>query len=156
MGNCRRCSSFDEFPVGKNPEIRRVLCPDEECHRARKDFEKVVPECSGMYQFEKQEGTFERMVPRTPTPIVINVPKPRPLRDDELAGIAHEIMRPKRQKTEEPMYLPPIFAQCQDQFLPGCCPKQNNNICNEEKKNSFAYSNNAENPNSASTITSSN
>lgn len=145
MGVARKCSSFDEMPVGKNPVIRRILCPEEFCAKRRKECIKRMPDVSGMYKFDRCEQMFERQVPRTPTPIVVEVEEPEPLTKEQLLQLGREIQDKKRlgigvdaycrPKEQNPVYLPPIYGQCNPpQCLPCmpnyCCPPP----CGEQEK----------------------
>lgn len=134
MGPLRRCNSFDEIPVGKNPQIRRILCDEEECARRREICMQQMPDNSGMYQFDKENRMFERRVPRTPTPIILEVEVPEPLTKEQLLAIGRGIQEKKRlgmpvgtqahcpPVEQDPMYLPPIYGQCNPpQCPPPCC-----------------------------------
>lgn len=136
MGHLRKCNSFDEIPVGKNPQIRRILCPEEECARRRAICMQQMPDNSGMYKFDKENKMFERQVPRTPTPIILEVEVPEPLTKQQLLAIGRGIQEKKRlgmpvgpqahcpPVEQDPMYLPPIYGQCNPPQCPPppCCP----------------------------------
>ena len=148
MGRARRCSSFDEHHVGTNPQIRKILCPEEQCKLIREECYKHMPEESGMYKFDCEKGDFARQVPRTPTPIVVEVPKPRPLRNHEIKSIAEGIVNKQKPCPcpcvcecpcpPEPLYLPPIFGGCNGPCFNPCgdAPKSTTATSPSEKKNS--------------------
>lgn len=129
-GPARKCNSFDETPVGKNPQIRRILCPEEICQLKREARDKIVPEASGMYNFDQCTLEFERQVPRTATPIILEVPVPRRLNQDDLEDLTVTLANKRRHQEmiavppppaeAEPMYLPPIYGQCANPGFPPC------------------------------------
>ncbi|ODN01515.1 hypothetical protein Ocin01_05164 [Orchesella cincta] len=137
MGTLRRCNSFDETPVGKNPQIRLIPFPQEVCKKKVEECMKVMPETSGMYKFDKKEKGFELQVPRTPTPIILEVPVPRRLGKQDLQSIARGMANkkfgvqcPATPVEAEPMFLPPIYGQCNpccnpcNPCIPCCDPNQ--------------------------------
>lgn len=132
----RVSNSFDEIPVGKNPEPKPCICGDdkeqEESKKVANPCEDLLPKNSGVYFYDADQKKFVRQELRTPTPIIIEddvESNPYSCEDDdddegedESVVDLTEVIRciptiantKKNIAPPEPVILPAIYGGCCD------------------------------------------